>query len=570
MVFGQDIVFTFGPLGALDSWMYWPSIYLPSLMFWAALSGLSGWLLIRTDDDRPHGLWQAAAALLFMSLTPDTALMLLPLAYCADALRNRRRDHMSVAALVGMSALVLIKVTLIPLCLAALVCAAVLRDERPHWRFTLDLALIVLPALLWWRLLDQPFAALAPYLALSFDVTRGYAEAMSLPTREGVAIGLGLCGLGLAWLLWQQARAMPANLWQRLAWPGFVLFSMLIAWRHSITRGDGEHLVIGFSYFGGIASYSSVLVPARRKLAIGIAVVCFIGIAVNVRRVDSNFMNGSPAGRLPAMARGLGALLQGHSLQSQLDAALLNKIAEARTAHPALIELEGGFDILGYEHDLLLATDVREWKPRPIFQSYSVYTPVLAALNARFLESDNAPHWLIAPVQTIDGRLPTMDDPALWPLLRSHYRVNLRGTNALLLERRQAPADSGAHFAAIELALSDWTHLPALPAGTVYAQLQYDEPAWRRALGSVWQPAQYYLEYRPTRQATPQRFRLVPAIARSGFLLLPILTDTNALADWIEHPDAMIATPGELRLVNRRGQPVAARLKLCPSLPCPQ
>ena len=393
MVFGQDIVFTFGPLGALDSWMYWPSIYLPALIFWAVLSGLSAWLLIRSDDHGAPAYWPAAGALLFASLTPDTALMLLPWAYCVDAMRNRRRDAVSTIALLCMSVLLLIKATLMPLCAVAVVCAAWLRDERPRMTLALDLAMLCLPALLWWWLLAQPLDALLPYLERSFEVTRGYAQAMSLPPREGVAIGLGFAGLGLAWLSWQQVRSLPTGPWRRFAWPSFVLFSMMIAWRHSVTRGDGEHLVIGLSYFGALALHALVLGSAHKRLALGIAALCLVGVVINVRRVDSNFMNGHPVARIPALVYGLGTLAQGHSPCAQLDAALQAQIAQARADHPSLRSLPGGFDILGYDHDLLLATDMREWKPRPVFQSYSVYTPKLADLNARFLASPAAPRW---------------------------------------------------------------------------------------------------------------------------------------------------------------------------------
>jgi len=568
MVFGQDIVFTFGPLGALDSWMYWPSIYLPSLVFWAVLSGLAALLLIRSIDDAPRAVWFAAGTVLFASLTPDTALMLLPWAYCVDALHQRRRGIVSIAALLCLSTLVLIKATLIPLCLLAVVCSALLRDTKPRWTLLCDLALLCVPAILWWHLLRQPLSAVWPYLSLSFEVTRGYAQAMSLPTRDGVAFGLGLCGLGLTWLLWQQVRTMQATRWQRLAWPSFAMFTMLVAWRHSVTRGDGEHLVIGLSYFGALAFCAATFVPLQRRLALGIASLCLIGVVANIRRVDSNFMNGELLGRVPAMVRGLTALAHGQSLRANLDAQLREQVAQARTEHPSLNALSGGFDILGYDHDLLLAADVSAWTPRPVFQSYSAYTLRLAELNARFLASDAAPRWLIAPVQTIDGRLPTMDDPTLWPLLRSHYRVRTRDKSALLLERKTPVPEAAPAFDAIDLPLTNWTALPSIDAGAVYARLQFEDPAWRRALASLWQPAQYYLEYRSAASAKPERFRVVPEIARSGFLLLPILQHPDALADWIEHPDAPVATKGEVRLTDRGGNPIAARLVLCASLAC--
>ena len=62
LVFGRDIGFTFGPLGALDSWLYWPAIYWPALAFWAVLAALSAWLLLRSNADGARTSWYLAGA----------------------------------------------------------------------------------------------------------------------------------------------------------------------------------------------------------------------------------------------------------------------------------------------------------------------------------------------------------------------------------------------------------------------------------------------------------------------------------------------------------------------------
>ena len=569
LVFGRDIGFTFGPLGALDSWLYWPAIYWPALAFWAVLAALSAWLLLRSNADGARTSWYLAGALLLLSLTPDTALMLLPLAYCYAALHDQRRDFAWAAALICMGALVLIKATLIPLCLIAVVCGALLRDTAARRTLWLDLALLCASALTWWLMLGQPLSALPNYLAWSFEVARGYAQAMSIPARPGVAAGLALALLSALWLAWHQARSSNASPWGRLSWTGFVVFSMFIAWRHSVTRGDAEHLVIGFCYVGAIALCLLVLVPARRALGLSIMALCLIGVAIDARQVDSNFMNGSPLGRIAAWARGLVDLAHGTNPRERLDAALRSQVVLARAAHPKLTNLEGSFDILGYEHDLLLTTNTGDWRPRPIFQSYSVYTPALAALNARYLESNAAPHWLVAPLQTIDGRLPSMDDPTLWPVLRDRYHVAKIEGDVLLLERRASRQIDTDTFTAIRLDLPDWTVLPPFAASAVYARVDYAEPWWRRALGAVWQPAQYHLEYRSSPNAVAQRYRLIPEIAHDGFLLLPLLTTTAALSDWIARPDERVTSGGQLRITDAQGDPIPARITLCASIACP-
>ena len=65
------------------------------------------------------------------------------------------------------------------------------------------------------------------------------------------------------------------------------------------------------------------------------------------------------------------------------------------------------------------------WKPRPVFQSYSAYTPVLDELNARHLASLSSADHIILQWGDIDGSHPLLDDAASWRSLFDHYDVQL-------------------------------------------------------------------------------------------------------------------------------------------------
>ena len=162
-----------------------------------------------------------------------------------------------------------------------------------------------------------------------------------------------------------------------------------------------------------------------------------------------------------------------------------------------------------------------------------------------------------------------MDDPTLWPVLRDRYHVAKIEGDVLLLERRASRQIDTDTFTAIRLDLPDWTVLPPFAASAVYARVDYAEPWWRRALGAVWQPAQYHLEYRSSPNAVAQRYRLIPEIAHDGFLLLPLLTTTAALSDWIARPDERVTSGGQLRITDAQGDPIPARITLCASIACP-
>src|SRR5207248_10109837 len=60
---------------------------------------------------------------------------------------------------------------------------------------------------------------------------------------------------------------------------------------------------------------------------------------------------------------------------------------------------------------------------RPIPQSYSVYRPILDARNVAHLEGSHAPDNVFFAVDSIDYRLPSLDDSGSWLELLSKYKI---------------------------------------------------------------------------------------------------------------------------------------------------
>lgn len=62
-----------------------------------------------------------------------------------------------------------------------------------------------------------------------------------------------------------------------------------------------------------------------------------------------------------------------------------------------------------------------QWDPRPIFQSYQAYTPFLDELNARHFNSSLAPDYVLYAMKSIDNRYPIFDEPATFRALLCNY-----------------------------------------------------------------------------------------------------------------------------------------------------
>jgi len=60
-----------------------------------------------------------------------------------------------------------------------------------------------------------------------------------------------------------------------------------------------------------------------------------------------------------------------------------------------------------------------------------------------------------------------------------------------------------------------------------------------------------------------RRFRLVGPAAEAGFLLSPLILETESLRHWLEGADVPLR-PLAVRVVDNRGRPLAARFVLGP------
>ncbi|MBP8157725.1 MAG: hypothetical protein KAX93_05045 [Flavobacterium sp.] len=95
-------------------------------------------------------------------------------------------------------------------------------------------------------------------------------------------------------------------------------------------------------------------------------------------------------------------------------------------------------DIYPWNTQLLLENNLN-FTPRPIFQSYTVYTPELEEKNFEHYNSDKAPRFMLYDFGSIDDRYPLFDEPKLNLLLTSNYTCKdtlvLNNRLNLLLEK---------------------------------------------------------------------------------------------------------------------------------------
>ena len=557
--FGRDIVFTLGPYSFLYSKLFDPANYRLCLALWLALAAaFATGANALFDGMQPRARLLATVAL-FAALGSaawgpwffaDPFFLLIPLLFVLLALEpDPSRGRRSRAALLALSALAgLVKFTVLLFGLACVAAADLhrARQRRLPW-YTAAYAALTLA---FFALAGQRPANFPAYLAGSIAITRGYGEAMqqSGSTVEVAGfIAIGACFLLLVLASERGARAprrgAPDGLVACLAWVAFVY----IIFKAGFVRHD-VHMLIGWSSMAAAAPlYAGRMgrIGAPRAARAAMAGLCVVTLGIAVARhcrhdheSFTRFANRNFGAGLLERAHAAGRFALGRfgpGLAPRYEEAL----AQIRADHP-LPALSGAVDSMPWETATVIANGLR-YRPRPVFQSFAAYDAPLIELNRAFVRGPRAASVIVFDVDPIDHRLAAEDDGALWPDLIARYDAARLDSGGVLLTLRPQPRR--VHIAPIgnEVAAA-WGEAVPVPAREPLVWVTID--ARKSVLGRIADLTFKLPELDMVltlEDGTRARRRLVPGIARSGFLLSPSIETANAFARLVQG-DASLAT----------------------------
>jgi hypothetical protein len=283
--------------------------------------------------------------------------------------------------------------------------------------------------------------SLADYLKGCLEISEGYSSAMSI-VGSNWELGFAVSELILVSIL-LILLAREGN----LGWALVLAFVLALAFKHGFVRHDLH--AAGFIRFTPIIVWlcweklKTVRFQKISHFAHGyVLILAFAYLTVNLGVFIPHVQALTPA-RVGAQ---LSSLLNLKAFQTRLNEISAADLAQIKLPEKAL-RLVGKkpIDIVPWEV-LLAEANQLNWKPRPVFQSYSAYTRFLDSANYKSLSS--APRdYIFYNFASIDGRHPFFDEPETFFHSLCNYEVspelpefiNMPGlSNLMILSRRKS------------------------------------------------------------------------------------------------------------------------------------
>jgi len=588
--FGRDIVFTFGPWGFLYGG-YNPETYLTSFVVWGVLAVVfwwAAWRVITHFCNNPLVCWLWMMALIGVAsinpfLNMDVRLTAWPLLLLLVHFYVEERPFTltQVMLVISVALLSLIKHSIFMIAVVTVLIIAadnVLRQRRFPW--------IVLAfaggIFFFWVFAGQRLNWFGPFLRGASEIISGYTEAMlwQQPTDQADVLRFWEVAIAVlafvGYVLYKQHRLF--GLFPLLGF-AFIVFA---AFKHGYVRHEGTH---------ELAATNLLLLAALLWLPVAWCIVwqghkwfvpaVLLPVIFATPLASLSLRRCTGDGLFEVLGKQLtvqnlfesAKVFRGFLEQRQHSFPLYKAYAAAMRAERFpnldLHGISGSADVYPLSQALALPQGLT-CRPRPVFQSYSAYTPELAQINAAHLRSERAADHILFDIwnfEPFDGRFVAQDDSLSWPELLTRYDIMGMAGQYILMNKSAAPrqykfAPVGETVAKFDESIE----VPSMKADPIWVIIDIRRSLWGNIIAMLYRPPRVWLTV-ITRSGKEYRGRLVPGEARAGFLLSPVvenrqsffaLASTNwqhELAD-LEAASARVSVDG--------GPAVASRYELPP------
>ncbi|PJE11401.1 MAG: hypothetical protein CK430_08875 [Legionella sp.] len=528
LAFGKDIVFTLGPYSAIYTKAYHPStdLMMMSGSFYLAVSYWMCFLYLMRGI-KWHWTLLFCGLLLTMIYVRDSLLFSYPLLVglacfkmnaCEKPTGLAHRFYL-VLFFAPFGLLPLIKGSLLILCaLVAALCAGYFLINKKNQSALLCLLSPLVSLVLFWLVAGQSVNNLLPYMSSTISLASSFTEAMSVDGIHDEII-LYLVNSVLIFLFIVFRKQLPAT--ARLFILGIFFIFLFLSFKTGFTRHYGHAFIASSSIL-----IAALMLPFMFNSKLTLLLILFslntwsyINSHYTPISIANNFKSTYTAAWFGLKHR----INDPNSFRKDFELAM--NFLQQRSSFPSLL---GTTDIYSSNQSYLIASP-NTWSPRPVFQSYSVFTANLAEKNRRHLLGNNRPDNIIFRIEPIDERIPSLEDGSSWPLLIANYQPVEFKNGFLFLQKRNPITEnstqllvSETHFLGETIELPKTTH-------PLFAQIEI-KPTWGGYLAILFfKPAPLQISFE-LQNGIKKQYRFIRNMAKSGFLLSPLIENTAEFA----------------------------------------
>jgi hypothetical protein len=537
LVFGRDLIFTFGPLGSVYTHVYSPQtdhlMMVGSALYGAAFCAMLG---LAAYPRRPL-IALSVPILIALNIVRDPFFIAVPFLLLFNVTRVLRPESSSLylkptRTVIALLALGAVAIGMAPIIkgsfsgvVAPIAGITALTIARKTIRGALAfIALVVASLFSWWAICGQPLTGLLQFFIAQSPLILGYTGAMSLSNKPiGPSLFVLASALVCVLLFFRFRKEDRLNGWAILLASAWTLF---VAFKGGFVRHDGHAFIAAGALLFLAYGATCVLDTTRASAVVLVSGIAAVVAVKTVFPADKHFLTAQ-------ITNGIIKTKDGIVLRSQHSAELRKRYksaVEAIRAEQSLPRVSGTVDIYPLELSAIFSNDLR-WSGRPIFQSYSAYTPVLLKLNADHLIGSRAPDNAFFMLNPIDHRMPTFDDSN--SLIRLMSRYNIVGYTEPYIHMERSATPNETHFVESDArseAVSWSQTVPVDRHRPSWVSIDMERSVFGRVVEFLFKLPKVEIELTFT-DGTAVRHRYIPEIGRSGFIISPYLAATTDIID---------------------------------------
>lgn len=534
--FGKEIIFTLGPYSSIYTKAYHPSTDL--MMIGGSLYlACSYWMSIIFLMKGIKWHWTVAFSLCLLGMiyARDSLFFSYPLLVgltsynitCSKTTKpqNGLQHQITLVVIALLFApfglLPLIKGSLLILCIiVAMLCSLFFTLYRRNSLAFVCLASPIASLLLFWVGSGQAMIYLPHYIINSLSIAAGFTQAMAIDGNSNeLILFLMASSLILFSIAWQKQIVSFAKIFLFCI---FFVF-LFLSFKTGFTRHFGHAFISGTSIL-----MAALLLPYLFNSRILIPVIIFSIYTASY--IDGHYTRISIYNNVTSTYfstwHGLKNRIKDKNwLNQNFD--LMMHFLQEQVSFPML---HGTTDIYSYNQAYLIAAKMT-WSPRPIFQSYSVFTPMLAEKNKDHLLSKHRPDNIIFRVEPIDGRIPSMEDGPSWPVLIKNYQPTHLVKDFLLLHRKNSAKQRVKPMKLLSSESHIFGEVVNVPARDqpIFAEIDIKPTIWGLLATTFFKPNPLQITF-VLNNGIKKHYRIIANMAKAGFLLSPLIENTNEFA----------------------------------------